>query len=134
MKYLVFHSRTGAAAIVAALQFLGAGDDTVAVEQKLRSMPDRGKFFIRVEETDLTVLALASGKERFVLQHALRALTKQFKPEADIEMRDLTRAEWRRCWVWLKLLRAGLLPKPLCQWFSVRLLDRVKRTTRGASF
>lgn len=131
MRYLVFHSRTGAAAVVAALQFLGTAEDTRVLSGLQHLLTG---FSVRDEQPGLTVLALTSGKERSVLTHALRALTKQFSPDSKIDIYDLTVAEWPSCSLWVWLLRNALLPKPLGQWLVRRLIDSVQAARKEVGF
>ncbi|MGI6343917.1 MAG: hypothetical protein ACOX18_02435 [Bacillota bacterium] len=100
MRFLVFHSQTGAAALAAALRYLALASSAADLLSYLPQLPSRGQFFLCQETAAGTVLAAASGAEAYVLEHAFIDLTRQFRADAAIEVhyvmepRDMSREIW----------------------------------------
>jgi hypothetical protein len=87
MQFVVFHSRNGAAALAAALRYVGRLEREEFLEL-CRQMGRQRTFLFLGKIEQRLVLAVACGQEQQVLQQALADLAKQFSPKTSVEFRN----------------------------------------------
>lgn len=125
MRYHVFHSRTGAAALAAALLYLGDCSRETFFDMA-RGLPDAKRFLLCQETDDETVLAVSSGKEHKVLKQALVSLANEFRPKTQVsichcqpEPKHLTTRLW--------LIKHHLVPSLLQRLWDEQLWRLLRR-------
>lgn len=125
MLYRIFYSRMGAAALAAALRYLGQPDRGLFA-QLFWSAPGPDRFLLQEPLGEETVLAVAAGREPTVLEHALPALTAAFSPAGRILLQrcpDEPAGLSRQLW----LIRHQLVPSRLQADWGERLWGRLQQ-------
>ena len=123
----VFHSRLGAAALAAALNYSWGGAGRAELLTGLRRLPRNKKqprAFVRPGEA---LLVVADAKRQAVLQTAISDVIGCLKPDLELVFYSFEEIDCRLLGLWLWLLARGLLPMFLAHAVAERIWNGVKR-------
>ncbi|NLY53661.1 MAG: hypothetical protein GX060_03415 [Firmicutes bacterium] len=127
MKALVvYHSRTGAAALAAALK---SSQGVVKKEELLwylRRLPAARKSPLTFNVADKNILVLADGGRKAVLKRAISEVVQCLCPEANMTLRSLPEGRFRCLRLKLWLLALGLYPHWLASNFAQLLVNHAE--------
>jgi hypothetical protein len=118
MQLVIFHSRTGAAALAAALSHAKSSSREHFLRQAAQ-LPGHGRWLLCQHLGDQTVLAAAHGRQPYVFRQAVLSLAAEFAPAVEVKVLPQPEPGSLRRLVWL--WRQSWLPGLAREWLGKRL-------------